>query len=341
VGTQASPLRKALVDSGLGEDVIGGGLSTNLRQMTFRVGLKNMASEDVDKAETLILETLARLADEGIEDEMVEAALNSIEFSLRENNTGVYPRGLIAFLKALGAWLYGRDPLTPLRFETPLAELKARLAEDDGYLQSLIRTYLLENPHRVTTILEPDPTFNQRQAEEERQRLEAARAQMSAEDIQAVIEQTRELKRLQEAQDSPEVVALLPTLTIDDLDREVKTIPIEVEQMGARANCSSTISSPTASSTWTWSSICTGFPRSCCPTPTFSPSLCSSWAQSGRTTSSFPSASAAPPAAFRHPAWSRPCWRMKRGWRVSSCAARPRWPRSRRCWTSCATCCSR
>jgi Zn-dependent M16 (insulinase) family peptidase len=232
VGTQASPLRKALVDSGLGEDVIGGGLSTNLRQMTFRVGLKNMASEDVDKAETLILETLARLADEGIEDEMVEAALNSIEFSLRENNTGVYPRGLIAFLKALGAWLYGRDPLTPLRFEAPLAEVKARLAEDDGYLQSLIRTYLLENPHRVTTILEPDPTFNQRQAEEERQRLEAARAQMSAEDIQAVIEQTRELKRLQEAQDSPEVVALLPTLTIDDLEREVKTIPIEVEQMG-------------------------------------------------------------------------------------------------------------
>lgn len=232
VGTQASPLRKALVDSGLGEDVIGGGLSANLRQMTFRVGLKNMASEDVDKAERLILETLARLADEGIEEEMVEAALNSIEFSLRENNTGSYPRGLVAFMRSLGAWLYGRDPLTPLRFEAPLAEVKARLAEEDGYLPSLIRAHLLENAHRVTVVLEPDPAFNQRQAEEERRRLKAARDQMSAEEIQAIIDQTRELKHLQEAQDSPEVVALLPTLTIDDLDREIKTIPLEIEQMG-------------------------------------------------------------------------------------------------------------
>ena len=232
ISTQASPLRKRLLDSGLGEDVIGGGLGTGLRQMTFRVGLKGMAAADVDTVEQLILDTLADLADEGIEPEMIEAALNTIEFSLRENNTGSYPRGLLLMMRSLSTWLYDQDPLAPLAFEAPLAAVKQRLADDPAYLQALIRTYLLDNPHRTTVVLEPDPDYNRRLEDEERARLDAARALMDEAELQAIVDNTATLKRLQETPDAPELLATLPTLQLADLDKEIKTIPLEVLPMG-------------------------------------------------------------------------------------------------------------
>ena len=234
VSTQASPLHKALIDSGLGEALTGGGISTSSRQLTFSVGLKGVALENVDQVEDLILETLERLADEGIAQEMVEAALNTIEFSLRENNTGPYPRGLSLLFNALNTWSYGRDPLIPLRYENPLSEVKEILESDPTYLQFLIRAYLLENYHRSTVILEPDPNLVLQKEEKERARLAAIRDQMTEEVLGEVIANTKELRLLQETPDLPEALATLPMLTLTDLDKEIKTIPIEVVEIAGQ-----------------------------------------------------------------------------------------------------------
>lgn len=227
LSTQASPLRKVLVDSGLGEDVTGGGLGAGLRQMTFAVGMKGVAEENVSKVEALIFTTLHKLADEGIEPEMVEAALNTTEFALRENNTGSYPRGLSLMMRALSTWLYDGDPLTPLAYETALATLKANLAEPH-YLQQLIRTHLLENTHRTTVVLQPDAQYNQRLVDEEKARLAAVQAQLSQPEIQQIEANAQELKRRQETADAPEALAALPTLTLGDLDKFNKPIPLAV-----------------------------------------------------------------------------------------------------------------
>ncbi len=235
LSTPASPLRKALIDSGLGEDVTGGGLSTYTRQMTFSVGLKGIELANVDQAEALILDTLTLLAEQGIEPEMIEAALNSIEFSLRENNTGSYPRGLSLMISGLNTWLHGRDPLIPMRYEAPLASLKATLQADGSAFQAMIREFLLDNPHRTTVTLQPDPLLAQQQEQAEKARLAEARAQMSRAELQRVIDSTRELKRLQETPDSVEALATLPMLTLDDLDKESKTIPLElIETQGSK-----------------------------------------------------------------------------------------------------------
>lgn len=231
VSTQASPLRKALIDSGLGEDVTGGGLSTSTRQMTFSVGLKGVARENVDQVETLIEQTLEHVAEEGFDPEMVEAAINTIEFSLREHNTGPYPRGLSMLIGALDTWLYGRDPLMPLRYEEPLAELKNSLAMDEAYLQTLISDYLLNNVHRATVILEPDSDLAQAMEEEEIARLAVERDRMTEAELLEVIANTQELRRLQETPDSAEALAALPMLTLADLDREIKRIPIEFSEI--------------------------------------------------------------------------------------------------------------
>jgi Zn-dependent M16 (insulinase) family peptidase len=225
VSTQASPLRKTLVDSGLGEDVTGGGLSTTLRQMTWSVGLKGVAPERAEEVEPLILSTLGQLAQTGIEPDMVEAAYNTIEFSLRENNSGSAPRGLLTMFRALRTWLYDGDPLAPLAFEAPLAAVRRALDSDPDYLTGMIRRYLLDNPHRTTVHLTPDPTYNQAREAEEQARLVQARAAMMPVDLEAVVANTAELKRRQETPDAPELLALVPTLKLSDLEPEVKTIP--------------------------------------------------------------------------------------------------------------------
>lgn len=227
IGTPGSPLRKALIDSGLGEDLTGSGIETDLAQYVYGAGLKGVKAEDVDAVETLILQLLADLARDGIDRGMVEASLHTAEFRLRENNTGGYPRGLVMMLKMLTDWLYDRDPFVPLRFEDSFVALRAKLAADDRYLENLIQRHLIDNTHRTTVVLAPDAGLAAEQEQEEERRLAEARAQMSREDLEGLVRATAELKRAQEEPDAPEDLAKLPRLQLSDLEREVKVLPIE------------------------------------------------------------------------------------------------------------------
>ncbi|MCB9078613.1 MAG: insulinase family protein [Anaerolineaceae bacterium] len=235
VSTPASPLRKALIDSGLGEDTVGGGLEGQLRQMVFSTGLKGVALDQADQVEPLILDTLGKLVADGIDPDLIEAAFNTFEFRLRENNTGSFPRGISLMLRSLSTWLYDSDPIGPLKFETPLAAIRAHLDADDHYFENLIDQHLLQNQHRVTLTLEPDATLRQRQEAAEVERLAQAKAAMSQADIETVIKDTAKLKRMQETPDPPEALAKIPSLTLADIDKVEKTIPIDIsESYGAK-----------------------------------------------------------------------------------------------------------
>jgi presequence protease len=232
IGSPASPLRKALIDSGLGEDLTGRGLETNARQLLYTVGMKGIQQENVPAVETLILNTLQDLAKNGIDPDTVAASLNTIEFGLREKNFGRYPRGLVVMLDALTAWIYDRDPIEGLRYDTPLAALKARLRQGERYFENLIGEYFLNNAHRVTVVLEPDAGLAQRRADAEKARLAAARQAMSPTEVEQVIADAAELHRRQELPDTPEALATIPTLKLSDLDPAVRTIPAETLRLG-------------------------------------------------------------------------------------------------------------
>lgn len=226
VETPASPLRKALIDSGLGEDLVGEGLSPYQRELYFSAGLKGIAPAKADAVETLIMDTLAALVRDGIEPDMVEAALNTTEFQLRENNTGSYPRGLALLFTALPAWMHGGDPLDALAFEAPLERIKTRVA-DGRYFEGLIEQLFLNNAHRSTVILAPDATVAEAREAAEIARLAETRAAMQDADLDAVLADAAELKQIQETPDSPEALATIPTLTRADLDQKIKPIPVE------------------------------------------------------------------------------------------------------------------
>lgn len=232
IGTPASQMRKALIDSGLGEDLTGRGLETSSRQMFFSAGLKGVDPQNVEKVEQLVIGTAAALARNGIDSNNIAAAINTIEFRLRENNTGSFPRGLVVMLRALDFWLYDKDPLAPLAFEKPLNAIKERLAAGEPYFERLIETYLVNNTHRTTVILTPDAQLGKQRAAAERARLDQIRSGMSEQAVQEVIENTRSLQAMQEKPDSPEALMTIPMLELDDIDRNTRHIPIEVLQEG-------------------------------------------------------------------------------------------------------------
>ena len=226
LGTSTSRLRKALTDSGLGESVIGGGLSDELKQPTFAVGLKGVEAENVEKVEALVVDTLKAIEAEGFDPAALAASKNTIEFGMREFNTGSFPKGLSFMLGMMRNWIYDRDPVEALRFEAPLAELKKELADDaDAYFAGLISKLLTSNTHRVTVEMRPDETLEETQKAEEAGRLAAIRDDMSPEDLAAVEATAAALKEKQMSSDDPEALATIPTLGKADLTREVRTIP--------------------------------------------------------------------------------------------------------------------
>ncbi len=232
LGTPGSPLRKALIESGLGEDITGGGLEGELRQLFFSVGLKGVAKGNEDGVESLIMDTLKQLVADGIDDEAVEGALNTIEFALRENNTGSYPRGLVLMLRAMTSWLYDGDPLLLISFDSLLSEIRSRLDSGEPLFESLIQNHFLDNTHRATVILNPDSQLEIRVEEKEKERLESVRVSAGPEGLQRICEDTENLKMMQETPDSPEALSTIPTLKLSDLEKKSRTIPIVVLQEG-------------------------------------------------------------------------------------------------------------
>jgi len=234
LGTPGSPLRKALIESGLGEDVTGGGLEGELRQLFFSVGLKGIDDGKADTVEALILKTLEKLAGDGIEPGAVEAAVNTIEFGLRENNTGSYPRGLVLMLRAMTTWLYDGDPLALLPFESLLSEVKSHIASDKSFFADIIRKDFLDNPHRTTIVMKPDTNLKNEMDAAERQRLDDVRSSASPEELGNIFKNVERLKKTQEAPDSPEALATIPILKLADMEKKNRTIPLTVlEEKGA------------------------------------------------------------------------------------------------------------
>ena len=228
IGTPASPLKKALLDSGLGEDLAGIGMEDELRHFIFSTGLKGTRKRHARKIEKLIFDTLESLVCDGIDPDMVAASMNTLEFHLRENNTGAFPVGIALMRRVLTTWVYDEDPFKLLAFEGPLNEIKGRLASDPRYFESLIQAHLLDNPHRTVLRLKPDPDLAKRFDEDEKARLAKIRDSLNESQIGDLVENTKKLKLRQETPDAPEALETLPVLKLEDLDKKNKSIPIEV-----------------------------------------------------------------------------------------------------------------
>jgi len=229
IGTSSSPLNKELMDSGLGSSVIGYGLDTGLLQSTFAVGMKGVKASEIDDLEDLIFDVLKGVVRNGFEEDDIKAAMNSIEFQLREVQTGSTPAGINIFLQLLEKWNYDIDPYSALEYEDALNNLKKTInKEGSSYFVSLVEKYLLHNTHRVHMELSPSSTLEQDTIDEEKKTMKAQLDTMSDSEYIDVIKQAENLKEIQNTEDPPEVIDTVPMLSIEDIDRNGVEYPVEI-----------------------------------------------------------------------------------------------------------------
>jgi hypothetical protein len=233
VGSAAAPLRKALIDSGLGEDLSPvTGLERDLKQIAFAVGLRGTNPDKAPAIEALILATLRRTAETGFELDLIEGTLHQVEFHGREMVRGSYPYGIVLMGRAYHTWLYDGDPLTDMNFPRTISEIRRKWEKDPSLFQGIVRRWFLDNPHRLLSIMEPSRTVQEERERATRKRLADLAASLTEDQRSEIQREAEKLKAFQRAPDPPEAVATLPRLQIADISREIETIPTERLQIG-------------------------------------------------------------------------------------------------------------
>ena len=225
--SDASPLKKAILAEGLCKDFGGLFLDHSCYKtfmMTYLVG------SDADKKDRFLQvyqHTLAEMAQQGIEHDLILSELNKYEFSVREELTKAQ-RGLDLIGKALPALKHGTDPFEALQIEQLFSEIRHQALEE-GYFEQLIQEYLLENTATVVVTLVPDQDKATTLLQEEQQRLTDYAQSLSPEEMDHLIARTRELITLQHTPNDEKALALLPQLSRDDLDRSPNYHHVRVE----------------------------------------------------------------------------------------------------------------
>ncbi len=226
VGNPAAPLRRALIDSGLGEDLSPNtGLVTWYQEMPFAAGLRGTEPDRAERIEQLIRETLARLAAEGLPRDLVEGAIHQVEFKGLEITREGAPYSLTLLFRLLSSWLHDHDPLAPLTFPTRMARLRAAWEADPRIFERALERWLIDNPHRLRATIQPSRTLAAEREEALRRRLDERLAAMTAGEAAAVRADLELLRAEQRRGNDPADVARLPRLELADIPVDVERIP--------------------------------------------------------------------------------------------------------------------
>ncbi|MGB0467476.1 MAG: insulinase family protein [Pontibacterium sp.] len=214
----ASPLRHALESTELGTAPSPMcGLEDSNRQMSFMCGLEGSEVESAAAFEALVLETLEKVAENGVPQEMLEAQLHQLELAQREISGDGQPYGLNLILAAMPSAIHRGDAIALLNLDPVLKSLHEQIKAPD-FVQRLVRQWLLDNPHRVSLTLRPDKELATRRDETEAANLKAIREALSDEEADAVVSQAAALEARQYQEDDE---SLLPKVTIADVPADM------------------------------------------------------------------------------------------------------------------------
>ncbi|MBE3554842.1 MAG: insulinase family protein [Thermicanus sp.] len=227
--TPAAPLKKALIEAGLGKDVFGS-YDSSIRQPVFSIVVKNTNPEEKERFQQVVWDTLKGLVKNGIDKELVESAINRKEFTLREADARNYPKGLIYNIQVFNSWLYDEDPLPHLQYEQPLSKIKE--GAKNRYFETLIEKDLLNNPHRTLFLLAPKKGLEEEKAKETREKLKAYKASLTEEERRELVQEGESLLKRQITPDDPEQLAKIPLLSLEDVRKEAEIPATEERQEG-------------------------------------------------------------------------------------------------------------
>ncbi len=226
MNTPASPLKKAIRESGLAQDSFLS-VRSEILQPSIMLVCKQVKQENLESLAKLIKHELQQLVKHGIDKKLIEAVINSREFFLREAQLERFPKGLYYIMVTQGLWMHGGDPIEDLAFEDTLADMRKALAEPR--FENLIESALLQNKHASQITFKPVPGLITQQQEELRKELAEKKKQLSPKQLKEIIELNQKLKVWQEEPEKAEDLEKIPLLSLHDLNPQAATYPTESE----------------------------------------------------------------------------------------------------------------
>ncbi len=217
--TPASPLKKALINAGIGDDVFGA-FQTHMKQPIFTIMAKNVAEDKQALFYEVMTRELKRLVKEGIPKDLLEGAIQVKEFQLREEDFKGYSKGLLHYIACMKSWLYDADPFVYLRYEAILETIHER--QGTRHFEELIEKYLLNNTHAVKMVLAPEVGLDQKIEADVVKRLETIKASWDEKTLETYVAQTQAFNTYQEQEDTEEARASIPLLKKEELETEAK-----------------------------------------------------------------------------------------------------------------------
>ena len=213
-----APVKQALVDAGIGSEIISY-FEESIRHPYFSIISKNTEVSKKQEFVTIIRNELTKLVETGINKDSLNAGLNALEFRYREADFGSYPKGLMYGLQMFDSWLYdGEKPFIHICANDTFKRLREKMEE--GYFESLIQTWLLDNPHRSIVTASPKVGLTAEMDKEEAKKCQAFFDTLSQEQKEKLVRQTEELRRYQEEPTPKEDLEKIPLLSREDIGKK-------------------------------------------------------------------------------------------------------------------------
>ncbi len=219
-----APLKKAVVDAGIGND-LSGSYSDSYKQPVWEIETTGSEPDRQEKFAQVLDSTMRSLVLNGLDRDMLSAALDRTEFMLRESDYQGRPKGLFYGVRVMDMWLYDRDPLEALRYADDLKILREGLAK--GFFENLLLKYVLKNTHQVLITMKAEKGLTEKKNRETEEKLAAYKHSLTEEQLEEIIENTKALKERQASMETPEALETIPILSRSDLNRRIKDETLE------------------------------------------------------------------------------------------------------------------
>lgn len=231
-GDNQAPLKRRILEGGLAQDVRLD-VHDGIQQPWVTLEVRDTDEDKIDEASAALREELERLVREGLDHGRILAVLDHLEFESRQRDYDRTPQGLVLGFQVLESWLYGGDPGANLSVGTLFDDLRRKCAE--GYFEKLLEQILLKNTHHCRVLMRPSHTAGQERRERETARLHAARAKWSAADAAGIRRYQESIATWQAAPDTPEQLAAIPRLHLDQIPAMPEELPLAEERIGRTA----------------------------------------------------------------------------------------------------------
>ena len=225
-----APLKQAILDAGIGNDILSGAYDNGIKQPFFSIITKNAGEAQGEKFIEVIEKTLTELCEEGLSEQSLLAAINHFEFRYREADFGSTPKGLMYGLQMLDSWLYDDEkPFIHVCQNDTFAALREEIK--NGYYETLIKDYILNNAHSTLVVLKPEAGLTAKEEEALRNQLAEYKASLSEEEIAALIKKTEELHAYEDTPSTPEELLVVPMLSIEDIGKKARGLYLEEKEL--------------------------------------------------------------------------------------------------------------